>query len=76
MPKSRSRGKPEFKAPEARELTDGQIMALVMVHGVACFHSSGRVILNNGTWLQPEQWQVHLEHTIDEFEKENGNHAR
>ena len=68
MPKSRGRGKYEFKSPEAHELTDGQIMALVMVHGVAYFHSSGCVVLNNGTWLQPEQWQVHLDRMINDCE--------
>jgi hypothetical protein len=76
MPKSRGRGKHEFKSPEAPDLTDAQIMALVELHGVAYFHSSGCVVLKNGTWLQPEQWQVHLNRMINDCETgdENDGH--
>jgi hypothetical protein len=78
MPKSCSRGEHEFKSSEAVELTDGQILALVMVHGVAYFHSSGCVVLKNGTWLQPEQWQVHLDRMINDCEgaDSDGTHTR
>jgi hypothetical protein len=78
MPKSRGRGKHEIKAPEAHELTDGQIMALVELHGVAYFHSSGCVVLNNGTWLQLEQWQVRLDQMINDCETgdSDGTHTR
>ena len=65
----------ESAVQKDHDLTDGQIMALVDVHGVAYFHISGCVVLKNGTWLQPEQWQVHLDRMINECETENGNHG-
>jgi hypothetical protein len=46
---------------------------LAEVHGVAYFHSSGCVVLKNGTWLQPEQWQVHLDRMINDCETGNSD---
>ena len=37
--------------PQDQDLIDGQITALVELHGVAYFHSSECVVLKNGTWL-------------------------
>lgn len=62
--------KHELTAPKAQELTDDQVIALVELHGVAYFHSSGCVVLKNGTWLQPEQWKVQLQQMIDDCERE------
>jgi len=50
-----------------------QVTKLVSDVGVACFHGSGCVVLNNGSWLQPEQWQAQLQQMIDECESHEGN---
>ncbi|WP_421868167.1 hypothetical protein [Marinobacter adhaerens] len=38
------------------------IIELIESTGMAYAHSSGCVVLKDGTWLQPEQWQVWVEH--------------
>jgi hypothetical protein len=76
MPKLRSHGMSHSATKQDQDLTDAQIMALVELHSVACFDSSGCVVLKNGTWLQPEQWQVHLDRMIKDCETgdENDGH--
>jgi len=38
------------------------IIELIESTGLAYLHSSGCAVLKDGTWLQPEQWQVWVEH--------------
>jgi hypothetical protein len=45
------------------------IVELIESTGLAYIHSSGCAVLKDGTWLQPEQWDMWLEH-LEEGEKE------
>ena len=45
------------------------IIELIESTVMAYAHSSGCVVLKDGTWLQPGQWQVWVEHLKNE-EKE------
>lgn len=49
---------PEYSAEEIIELIENT--------GMAYAHSSGCVVLKDGTWLQPEQWQVWVEYLKSE----------
>ena len=53
-----------------------QVTKLVRDVGVAYFHGNGCVALNNGSWLQPEQWKLQLQQMIDDCETgdENDGH--
>lgn len=42
-----------------------EIIELINKTGLAYIHSSGCAVLSNGTWLQPEEWDVWLEHLKD-----------
>lgn len=45
------------------------IIELIERTGLAYLHSSGCAVLKDGTWLQPEQWDMWLEH-LKEGERE------
>lgn len=45
------------------------IIELIENTGLAYIHSSGCAVLKDGTWLQPEQWDMWLEH-LKEGERE------
>ena len=45
------------------------LIDLIDKTGLAYIHSSGCAVLQNGAWLQPEQWDVWLQH-LNEGEKE------
>lgn len=47
-----------MKSPE-------EIIELIERAGLAYIHSSGCAVLTDGTWLQPEEWDVWLEHLKD-----------
>ena len=53
-----------------RSLVDCPEVIIEMVEstGLAYIHSSGCAVLRDGTWLQPEQWNLWLEH-LKEGEK-------
>ncbi|AOY88610.1 hypothetical protein BKP64_10770 [Marinobacter salinus] len=38
------------------------IVELIESTGLAYIHSSGCAVLKDGTWLQPEQWDMWLKH--------------
>ena len=48
--------------------SDPEVQAAIseQVKCMAYAHSSGCVVLKDGTWLQPEQWQVWVEHLKNE----------
>lgn len=52
-----------MKSPE-------EIIELIERAGLAYIHSSGCAVLKDGTWLQPEEWDVWLEH-LKEAETES-----
>ncbi len=54
----------------SREDSAEAIIELIESTGMAYAHSSGCVVLKDGTWLQPEQWQVWVEH-LKEVETES-----
>jgi len=80
MPKSRSRGKGVGSmrniamvlddVPDVSGYSCEQVTKLVRDVGVAYFHGGGCVVLNNGSWLQPEQWKLQLQQMIDDCESE------
>jgi endoglucanase Acf2 len=41
-----------------------EIISLIERTGLAYLHSSGCAVLNDGTWLQPEQWDVWVNHLM------------
>ncbi len=45
------------------------IIELIESTGLAYLHSSGCAVLKDGTWLQPEQWDLWLKH-LEEGESE------
>jgi len=53
-----------------RSLVDCPEVIIEMVEstGLAYIHSSGCAVLRDGTWLQPQQWNLWLEH-LKEGEK-------
>ena len=44
------------------EQTAEDLIRLIEDTGLAYIHSSGCAILKDGTWLQPEQWNLWIEH--------------
>lgn len=52
-----------MKSPE-------EIIELIERAGLAYIHSSGCAVLKDGTWLQPEEWNVWLER-LEEAETES-----
>lgn len=49
------RGGSGIRSPE-------EIIELIRKTELGYIHSSGCAVLKNGTWLQPEEWEVWLEH--------------
>ena len=45
------------------------IIDLIKRTGLAYIHSSGCAVLKDGTWLQPDQWDLWLDY-LEEQEKE------
>lgn len=50
------------------EYRAGALIELIDKTGLAYIHSSGCAVLKDGTWLQPEQWNLWLAH-LEEVEK-------
>lgn len=46
-----------------------EIIGFIDRVGLAYMHSSGCAVLKDGTWLQPHQWAIWLEH-LRELEEE------
>lgn len=50
---------------DAHLMTEAEeIISLIERTGLAYLHSSGCAVLNDGTWLQPEQWDVWVNHLM------------
>ncbi|EDM46249.1 hypothetical protein [Marinobacter algicola] len=50
------------------ELNAEAVIEMVQKNGLAYIHGSGCAILRDGTWLQPEQWNIWLAH-LEEMEQ-------
>lgn len=59
---------PAFQ-PQYRDGAD--IIELAEQIGLSYVHSSGCAVLNDGTWLQPEEWQIWIDYLAEE---DNGRH--
>ena len=59
---------PEYR-PDLRDLDE--IIELVEQIGLSYIHSSGCAVLNDGTWLQPDEWQIWIDYMAEE---NNGRH--
>ena len=59
---------PEYR-PDLRDLDE--IIELAEQIGLSYIHSSGCAVLNDGTWLQPDEWQIWIDYMAEE---NNGRH--
>lgn len=48
---------------EKHDMQSSEIIKAIEKTGLAYVHSSGCAVLKDGTWLQPEQWEIWLAHT-------------
>lgn len=52
-------------APAIHDMAEApadEIIDLIERTGLSYIHSSGSAVLNDGTWLSPDQWDLWLEH--------------